>query len=140
MENEKELLETLKDWQFWKKEIARLKVDLKSQEYRITTSFSEAKCFPSGMTVSKVENYALLVTEIKDEIDSIKNRLLQCVRAYDKADLTKLERLTISYTCSRKSLLQLSKDLGMAQARIYRIRDRAVKKMYIEIRNEAKKR
>lgn len=138
METEKELLETLQNWQVHKIKIAQLEADLEEKCYGVTTSYSDACSFSSGTVSSKLENYAFSVIEIKNEIREIKDKMKLCINAFNKAELSKLEKLAVQYTCTGKSLLQLSKDFNLAQARIYRIRDRAVRKMYIEIRNGAK--
>ena len=138
MESEATLLETLKNWNYLKSYIRRLEISLQESDYKITTSYSDTKCFSSGMSVSKVESYCFSQLETKTEIRDIKRRMEQCSWSYRAANLTKEERLTIYYTCTGKSLLQLSKSLNVSQAKIYRIRDKAVKKMYLKIQNGAK--
>lgn len=140
MESEAILLDTLKNWNYLKGYIKRLEISLQESDYKITTSYSDTKCFSSGMNVSKVESYCFSQLETKNEIRDIKKRMELCRWAYRTTDMTEEERLTIYYTKTGKSLLQLSKHLNVAQAKIYRIRDRAVKKMFLKIQNGANNR
>ena len=135
LETEKQILETLKDWQFLINRLERLKTDLREQEFRITPTLSDAKVFVVGSNVSKVESFCFSRMKIKNEIELISRKLKACKDAYNEADLTQLEKLTVSYTCHGKSLRRLSKRENISQATIYRIRDRAVKKMALKIRN-----
>ncbi len=140
MQSEEQLLETLKNWNFLKGYIKRLESKLEEKDYKITTSYSDTKSFSSGLSVSKVETYCFSRYEDINELKSVKRKMDLCIEAYHTANLTKEERLTIYYTCAGKSLLELAKSLGMAQARIYRIRKKAVKKMYFKIQNGVKNR
>ena len=140
LETEETLLETLKDWEYLKKNLKRLRNSLQEKSYKITTSYSEASSFSSGLSHSKVETYVFSIMGIKDEIKEIETTIKMCTTAYKKANLTYEERLTIDYTRSGRSLLRLSRKLNMAQAKIYRIRDRAVKKMFLAIQKEVKNR
>lgn len=140
METEEKLLETLKCWRFLAKQLERLTNTMEEQEYRITPTLSDTKVFMVGLASSQVENFCFSRMEITDQIDSIKRKMNMCKKAYQTANLTEEEKTTIRYTCSGKSLRELAQNKGMAQARIYRIRNRAVKKMFAEIQNERKKR
>ena len=138
MESEAKLLETLKDWKILQMDLIDLEQKLDSKIYKITTSYSEVKCFSSGMNVSRLENFCLERLELEEKIDSIKKRLKECSEAYRNAGLTDKEKITVRYTIANRSLLQLSRELGIAQAKIYRIRAKAVKKMYLWLQNELK--
>ena len=140
METEEKLLETLKCWQLLIKQLERLMSSIEEQEYRITPILSDTKVFMVGLASSQVENFCFSRMEITDEIDSIKRKMNMCKKAYQTANLTEEEKTVIRYTCSGKSLRELARNKGIAQARIYRIRNRAVKKMFAEIQNERKKR
>lgn len=140
METEEKLLETLKCWRFLTKQLERLTNTMEEQEYRITPTLSDTKVFMVGLASSQVENFCFSRMEITDQIDSIKRKMNMCKKAYQSANLTEEEKVTIRYTCSGRSLRELAINKGMAQAKIYRIRNRAVKKMFAEIQNERKKR
>ena len=138
METEAMLLDTLKDWRYLQRSIARLRNTLDEKTYKVTTDYSDVKAFSSGLSNSKVENYCLARLETEAKIDDIQQKLDLCRTAYQRAALSQEEKKTILYTVAGKSLVQLARELGMAQARIYRIRDRAVRKMCTEIQNEVK--
>lgn len=138
MESEEMLLETLKDWQFLLNRLSRLKDNIKEKEYRITPTLSDAKVFVIGANSSKVETFCFSRMKITDEIDEINRKMKLCCKAYKQADLTKDEKIVIRYTVKGLSLRQLSKSKNIAQAKIYRIRDKAVKKMFSAIQNERK--
>lgn len=140
MESERELLDTLKDWKMLRKNLMRLKDRIDELEFRITPTLSHDKVFVNGSAASKIETYCFSRMKIIDERDAILKKMKACIRAYNDADLTEDEQLAIRYTCSGKSLLELSRKKNMAQARIYRIRARAIKKMFIEIQNASKMR
>lgn len=138
METEAMILDTLLDWRYLQRTIVRLRNTLDEKTYKVTTNYSDTKAFSSGMTNSKVESFCLSRLETEAKIDNIQRKLDLCRMAYQRATLTQAERKTILYTVAGKSLVQLAKELGIAQARIYRIRKRAIRKMYIEIQNEGK--
>ena len=117
MDSEEMLLETLKDWQFLLNRLSKLKDNIKEKEYRITPTLSDTKVFVIGANSSKVK---------------------LCCKAYKQANLTDDEKLVICCTVRGLSLRQLSKSKNIAQAKIYRIRDKAVKKMFLAIQNERK--
>ena len=139
METEAMLLETLKDWRFLQRSIVRLRNTLDEKTYKVTTDYSDAKAFSSGLSNSKVENYCLARLETEAKIEDIQRQLDLCRMAYQRAALTEEERKTILYTVAGKSLVPLARELEMAQARIYRVRDRAVRKMFLVTQNAVKK-
>lgn len=138
METEEKLLETLKCWRLLTRQLERLKGNVQEKDYRITPTLSETKVFVIGTATSQVESFCFSRMEITDEIESITRKMNSCKKAYKNAGLTEDEKTTIRYTCAGKSLRELARNKGMAQARIYRIRNRAVKKMFAEIHNERK--
>lgn len=139
MESEEMLLETLKDWRYLNKKLARLKEREQERGLTMTSTMSHTKTFVIGRGASQVESFYFAQIELARKIEELEDLLKSCQQAYKKADLTHDERLAIQYTCNGKSLRELAGKLEMAQARIYRIRDRAVRKMFIEIQNERKK-
>lgn len=138
MDSEEMLLETLKDWQFLLNRLSKLKDNIKEKEYRITPTLSDTKVFVIGANSSKVENFCLSRMKITDEIDEINRKMKLCCKAYKQAYLTDDEKVTICYTVKGLSLRQLSKSKNISQAKIYRIRNKAVKKMFSVLQNEKK--
>ena len=132
------LLETLKDWKYLNNQLARLKSKIQEKECKITATFSDAKVFVSGNSSSKVEDLCFERMEITNEIEAIRKRMNMCRKAYAEANLTEDEKSVIKCICAGNSLLELSKKRKIAQARIYRIRGRAIKKMFVVIQNERK--
>ena len=61
------------------------------------------------------------------------------IRSYNNAGLTSAEKETVKRTIKRKSLIDTARKYSVSQAGVYRIRDRAVRKMCKYINDNSKR-
>lgn len=133
---EESMLETLKNWAFFKQRIEELNKKLSSKSFKITASMSGEVRGPTGYNeTSKIESFCFSRLKIIGERDEIIKKMNQCTTAYNNTSLLPIERVTIGATIRAESLLTLANKLNMPQAQIYRIRKRAIKKMCNTLQN-----
>lgn len=132
------MLETLKNWNFLKNRIQTLNKKLNEKSFKVTASMSGDVRVPTGYNeTSKIEAFCFSRLKLIDERDEIMRKMNLCTAAYNKTALIPIERVVIGVTMREESLLELAKKLNMPQAKIYRIRNRAIKKMLETLQNEA---
>lgn len=138
---EETLLETLKDWEVLKERLKTLNEQLQEKTFKVTaTMSSDVKVMSGYSEVSKLESFCFSRMKITDERDEILRKLNACISAFKKSNLLPIEKLTITATVRKESLLDIAKKSNVSQAGIYRIRKKAIKKMLKTMQNEVKSR
>lgn len=128
MISEATLLKKLKDWDLLELSIREAKDRIEENTYRITACSSQTPS-SGGSGNGKLENYCISLMKNKERLERLVKFRDSVILALYKADLNDVERKTIIYTSIRRSLLDVARKNDISQAGIYRVRDRAVKKM-----------
>lgn len=128
MINEATLLKKLKDWDLLELSIREAKERIEENTYRITACASQTPS-SGGSGNGKLENYCISLIKNKERLERLIKFRNSVLTALNKSGLTDVERKTIVYTSLRRSLLSIAKKNNISQAGIYRVRDKAIKKM-----------
>lgn len=125
---EKRLLEQLKNYKFIRADIERLSERLAAYNYSTTASYGLTGG-GSGQVVSKVEMLAIKTTETKRELEAKQATIQAIDDAMERAGLNERELKLIYFTMNGCSLSRYAKSVGVYKSHVYKIRDRALKKM-----------
>lgn len=102
---------------------------LHAKEYRLTSRLSFDKVIGGTYTLSRVETYALDRIALEQEIQALKKQLNNKIESLYRANMDEEEIKILLDMASGKSLSAIAKENNIYISRVYRIRDRAVKKL-----------
>lgn len=123
------LLEQLKSYKLIQDDVERLKERLASAGYSITAHYGLTAGGGGGSPTSKVENLTVRLMEAKAELHKKETVIAQIDYAIKTADLTKRERDLIVCTINGDSLSSYARRRNIYKSHVYKIRDRALRKM-----------
>jgi hypothetical protein len=127
---EKDLLVKIKSYLLIEEDVKKLSKRLKSSEYTLTPAYkSDGSGFSGFSKNSKVENLATKRLEIQRQLNEKIFWLRKIDDAIEKAGLTKKERDLIECTIKGWSLSSYARQKNIYKSHVYKIRDRALKKM-----------
>ena len=125
-----ELKEILRDWQFLLKRLYDLRERSQAHCYSITPSYSYAGGCATGGVSSKVERYYLVQAQIEEELREVEDKILITSAAVAKARLTSKEKSLIENIMNGHSLSSFAKEKKIYKSNVYKIRDRAISKIF----------
>lgn len=129
-EKEQQVFEFLKDWKMHLNDIRKQEERLLENYYKISPNYSnEGGGTGNGSTYNKLENYCIKRVSSMQELDKKKNQIYAYETAINHAQLTAVEFDTIELTKKGQSLLCLIHKYEIPQAKVYRIRLNAIKKI-----------
>jgi hypothetical protein len=127
---EKDLIATLRDWLFISKRIGILRDRLAAHNYSITACYSATGgSLGGGVATSEVERYCITRAKIVDELNSLEETITSVSEALKIAKLSLIERELITGVMNGRSMTSIAKENGIYISRVYKIRDRAIRKI-----------
>lgn len=125
---ERELLQNLKDYMILKTDVESLTEKLRSAEYKTTATYGNTGG-SGGYGGSKVESFSIRVMESRRELIRKRNLIDSIDMAIENAELSKREKELIVLTMGGLSLSSYARQKNIYKSHVYKIRDRALKKM-----------
>ena len=111
-----------------KQRLAEKEERLKSKTYKITPSYSSTGGGGGNGTKSKVEDYAEKVLKLKREVAEYRRKVDTVKKALQCPELSYMERRTLKWIADGGRPADLAERDGIYISRIYKIRDKALKK------------
>ena len=128
--DEKELLNCLRNAEATYRRIKELEEKIASKSYKITPSYGSVGSFGGGgRRTSQIETYVETMLELKDELDICKERLKVIQAVKDCGVLSEEESRLLEWLQLGGKLSDYAKDNGIYQSKVYKIRDKALKKV-----------
>lgn len=127
-DSEKALHGLIQNYRRNKQRLAEKEERLKSKTYKITPSYSSTGGGGGNGTKSKVEDYAEKVLKLKREIADYKRKVDTVRKALQCPELSYMERRTLRWIADGGRPADLAERDGIYISRIYKIRDKALKK------------
>lgn len=132
MKDEKKLIKIFYDWRWYENRLKTLREKVKMMSCSITACYGMNAGGSSGFS-SKIERYLLEKETIEKEIKSIEKNIKSAIRAFNKADLSPIEKKIIQHIMKGGSLATFAKDNDIYISNVYKIRDRSIAKIMIHI-------
>lgn len=126
----RELKNILRDWQFLLQRMEELREKSKAHCYSITPSYSCTGGGACGVVSSKVERYYLVQARIEEELRELEDKILHTSTAIAKARLSNKEKTVIESMMIGRSIASFAKENNIYISNAYKIRDRAVGKIF----------
>lgn len=119
----------LKEIEMIRRNIEDKENKLNEKEYRLTSRLSFDKVSGGNYTVSRVETYALDRVSLEQEIKALKKQLENKIELLYRANMEQEEIKVLLDVTSGKSLSAIARENNIYISRVYRIRDRGIKKV-----------
>jgi len=134
---ERWLLEQLKNYHLLQSDMERLEHRIRTMGYKMTANYGPM-CGSGGFGGSKVESHSLRLTDTKQELES-KRKIVEMLQdAIDHSGLNKRERNLVIATVNGFSLSAYARRENIYRSYVYKLRDRAIRKMAHHIWNSTK--
>lgn len=127
-DGEKKLHELFLNYSLNEKRLGEKEERLKSKTYKITPSYSSTGGGGGNGTKSKVEDYTEKILKLKREIAEYRRKVYTVRVALNCPELSNLERRTLQWIADGGRLATFAELEGIYISRIYKIRDKALKK------------
>lgn len=127
----------LRDFLWLQNRIKELEFRLSECSYKLTTSYSLTGGSGSGCHASKLEDYALREMELLDELQALKARERIVKNAVQNGGLNSTERKLAECLMDGYTLAAFARRNGFYKSSVYKIRDKALKKVALYIKNHA---
>ena len=127
-DGEKKLHELFLNYSFNEQQLRKKEERLKSKTYKITPSYSSTGGGGGNGTKSKVEDYTEKVLKLKREIAYYRRKVDTVKAALECPELSNLERRTLRWIADGGHLKTFAELEGIYISRIYKMRDKALKK------------
>lgn len=128
LEIEKDITYFLIDWKYYLNQLHRLQESLSTCTVKLTTVYEENKA-SGGMVSSSVERCVIKRAKIEEEIKNILDAMELYITAINHAGLTQTEKDIIKCLMNRKKLLKYAKEKNIYHSNVYKIKERAVRKI-----------
>lgn len=136
--NEKQLLGQLKSYILILDDIEKLKEDLARAGYTMTANYSFNGGGFGGFGGSKVETLGVRRLDLERQLKRKVSIIEQIDDARENAGLSEREWVLIEHTIHGGSLSSYARKKNIYKSHVYKIRDRAVKKMAIYLLEKTK--
>lgn len=128
--HEMELLSQINDWKIQSYRIERLQEQVDEMNYRVTQKLSHMPA-ATLKTVSKVEVFSLKELMIKNELKKLKKKRSNFIVIFKEADLDSFEKILICHLMDGYNLQDFAKEYKYHYTYIYKLRDKAIHKLYL---------
>lgn len=126
---EKNLLRLIKNYRYYQVRLEETDEELKSKTYKITPSYGSTGGGGGGKnTHSKVESFVEKAVKLKRAAEDYRRKIERVEAALNCPELTVMERRTLYWIASGERLAGLAERDGIYISRIYKIRDKALRK------------
>ena len=135
---EKELLELFRSYSYNKKRLAEKQEQLDSMTYKITPPYSSTGGGNGGRPGSKIENYAEKTEKLTQAIRDYSRKTGIVETALKCPGLSRIERRALGWIAAGAHLATLAEAEDIYISRIYKIRDKALRRAlrYLKTRYE----
>ena len=130
------VLNYLREYDFIRREIERLRERANETQYRITPSYTASGGSSSGWKNSKVENMAIKSIDLQEQRRRIETSFATINKAIANTMLSEKERAVINHIIQGGSLSAYAREKGIYKSYVYKIRDNAVRKIADYIKHE----
>lgn len=127
-DGEKDLLALIQRYGYNLVRLSEAEESLESKIYRITPSYSNTGGGSGNVSRSRVENHAEKIMKLKREIAEYKRKIAIVETALQCPELSRLERRVLNWIADGGKLASFAEAEGIYISRIYKIRDKALKK------------
>lgn len=135
-DEENRLYETIKDFVYIRNRIADIRLRLAECSYKVTTSYSLTGGCSGGFT-SKVENAAIKELRLRGELEALMKEEADVTDALRNGGLTRREYGLVEGMMCGYSLAEYGRMNGLYISHVYKIRDKALRKMAVYLQNRA---
>ena len=119
----------LKEIEMIKRNLEAKEDKLHKKEYRLTSTLSFDKVMGGTYTISRVETYALDRVSLEQEIKALNKQLEKKIELLYRANMDQEEMKVLLDLATGKSLSAIARENNIYISRVYRIRDRGIKKL-----------
>lgn len=134
---EKNLLRMLQNYRYDKERLKEAVERLEGMSYKVTPSYSSTGG-SGGRPGSKVEDYTEKAEKLRRAIRTYRQNTGMVDRALESTELDRMERRVLEWIACGGRLSSLAEAEGIYISRIYKIRDKALRKAlrHLETQNE----
>ena len=129
---EKELLELIQSYAYNKARLIEIQDELNSVNYKITAMYGNLAPSSGGTFNSKVETIGNKRHELKARGYVYKNKIERIIKYIENSGLTDREKGVIYWLAKNRRLQAYARREHIGKDNIYKIRDRALKKIIID--------
>lgn len=134
IETEKNVKSFLMDWKYHISHAKKLDETLESVTFQLTVVYQETKSF-TGNASSAVERFVLKKQKIENELSRLLDLIQLYITAINHCGLTTSEKDVIKCIMERRKLIAYAEEKGIYWSYVYKIKDRAIRKIATYIIN-----
>jgi len=135
MSLEESILTMISNYAYYHKELVDLEERLQEKCFKMTASYGNVG--HSTAVVNQVESYCISRYKLKESIEKYKRKLALCDQFLELPALTDREREILVACRDGRCLLDYSRTNGVYKSYVYKIRDRAIKKIARYVRSKS---
>ena len=135
MSLEDSILTMISNYVYYHKELVDLEERLREKCFKMTASYGGVG--HSTAIVNQVESYCISRYKLKESIGKYKRKLALCDQLLELPVLTEREREILIACRDGRCLLEYSRANGVCKSYVYKIRDRAIKKIAKYVRSKS---
>lgn len=132
---EKEILSKIQSYNYYIAVKTELEGQLESLVSKITTEYGEMAGGGSGTFDSKVEKLAINRTRLESKIKTLDCEICEIKRLIEKSGLDEMEQDILWQVAKSERLISYSRRNNVSKSYVYKIRDRALKKIASKTQN-----